>query len=104
MTARPRQWTQVFFQKMRLIYVPFLTVTVGFVVTYSLVAWSLVYKTSLLAVDEELITFWLPFGLGLVAGWIWVWPRLGVLRLESSTSRFREIFLFLAVGTMVAPP
>lgn len=94
---------RVFVQKVRHIYLPFVVVAVGFVATYSLLAWALVYKSALIPLDEELTTFWLPFGLAWVPGLLWVWPRLKALKLESRNGRLRELYLFVAVGTMIAP-
>lgn len=93
---------QVFIQKVRHIYLPFLIVAVGFVLTYSLLAWALVYKTRLIPLDEELTTVWLPFGLAWAPGLLWVWPRLKALKLEARNGRVRELYLFVAVGTMIA--
>ena len=93
---------QLFFKKVRHIYLPFLIVAVGFVGTYSILAWALVYKTRMLALDEDLTTFWLPNALAWVPGLLWVWPRLKVLKLEGRASRMRELYLVVAVGTMIA--
>lgn len=98
-----RPGMQVFIQKVRHVYLPFLIVAVGFVLTYSLVAWALVYSTRLIPLDEELAIFWLPFGLAWAPGLLWVWPRLGALELDARNGRMRELYLCVAVGTMIAP-
>lgn len=93
----------VFTQKLRHIYVPFLAVAAGFVTAYSFLAWALVYRTRLLNLDQDLVTFWLPFGLAWVPALLWLWPRVKVLKLETSTGNLPFLYMFVAVGTMVGP-
>ena len=93
----------VFTQKLRHIYAPFLVVAAGFVVGYSLLAWALVYRTRLLSIDEELVTWWLPFGLAWIPAQVWIWPRIKVLKLETRKGRLPELYLLVAVATMVWP-
>jgi rhomboid protease GluP len=93
----------VFTQKLRYIYAPFLVVAAGFVAMYSVLAWALVYKTRLLNVDEDLVMLWLPFGLAWVPGLLWIRPRIRVLKLETSKGDLPFLYLIVAVATMAAP-
>jgi len=99
---RSRRMT-ILTQKLRHIFVPFLVVAAGFVAVYSLLACTLVYKTRLLNLDQDLVTFWLPFGLAWVPALLWIWPRIKVLKLETSTGNLPFLYMFVAVGTMVGP-
>lgn len=90
-------------QKLRHVYAPFLAVTAGFVAVYSLLAWALVYRSGWLKLDEDLVTFWLPFGLPWIPALSWLWPRIKLLKLETENGKLPGLYLFVAVATMVGP-
>jgi membrane associated rhomboid family serine protease len=89
--------------KLRYLYAPFLIVVAGFVAVYSLLAWALVYRTGLLNLDEELVTWWLPFGLAWIPAWLWIWPRIKVLKLETKKGKLHELYLWVAAAAMIWP-
>ena len=92
-----------FTTKFRYIYVPFLLISVGFIITYTLLNWLLVIKTEILSIDSAYVEFGGAFVLPWIPVLIWLRPRMRILRL-SDGSFVRLIFATLAIAapTMVA--
>lgn len=93
----------VLLQKLRYVYLPFLAVAIAFVVGYSVLAWALVYQTSLLALDEQVTTLYLPFTLAWPVTFFAIWPRIKLLRLETGWQPRPGFYFLVAAATMIAP-
>jgi rhomboid protease GluP len=93
-------------QKIRLIYVPFLIVCVGFVLTYTSLNWLLIIKTETVSVKEDIINFWLPFGLPWIPLLIWLRPRIRLISFDGDNNRQdrkRFSYYMLAAFAIAAP-
>jgi len=91
-------------EKIRIIYVPFLLISAGFVVVYSFLNWILIIS-GVLSINEELVNFWLPLVLPWLPVVIWLRPRIRVFKFSKSTSLFGfelVAVLVTAIPTMIA--
>jgi hypothetical protein len=62
--------------KLRHIYVRYLLIAIGFIICYSTFRWYFDYKLGVLHLKEDLLDFWIPFGLSLIT--IVIWLRRGI--------------------------
>lgn len=88
-------------EKIRLIYIPFLIITICFITTYTFLHWFLFINTNLFSLKEDILKFWLPFGLPWVPILIWLRPRIKLLKFKNDNSSF--VFQFLASLAIAAP-
>lgn len=92
-----------FLNKIKLIYLRFLLVAIGFIVLYSFLIWMVVYQFSLLALNEDLINFWLPFCLPVIPVYIWLRPRIKLLILKDKKGNLPFLYFFAACLAISAP-
>lgn len=86
--------------KLRIIYVPFLLITVGFILVYTLLHWLLFIKAGI-PLKEDIVRFWLPFGLPIIPILIWLRPRLKLLRFKNDNAS--SAFYFFALIAIAIP-
>jgi rhomboid protease GluP len=91
-----------FSTRFRLIYIPFLYVAIGFVSIYTFLDWLLIIHFEM-PVNEELVHFWLPFGLPWVPILIWLRPRIKLLSLKDKKGNLPFLYQFIAALAIVAP-
>jgi len=89
--------------KVKLIYLQFLLVAIGFILSYSLLIWLLVDQFSLLALNEDLVNFWLPFSLPVIPVYIWLRPRIKLLVLKDKRGNLPFLYFFAACLAISAP-
>ena len=92
-----------FLSKIKLIYLQFLLVAIGFIISYSFLIWLVVYQFSLLALNEDLINFWLPFCLPVIPVYIWLRPRIKLLVLKDKKGNLPFLYFFAACLAISAP-
>ncbi|MDB5140509.1 MAG: rhomboid family intrarane serine protease [Mucilaginibacter sp.] len=92
-----------FLSKIKLIYLQFLLVAIGFIISYSFLIWLVVYQFSLLALNEDLINFWLPFCLPIIPVYIWLRPRIKLLVLKDKKGNLPFLYFFAACLAISAP-
>ncbi|GAB2702411.1 hypothetical protein GCM10027037_29950 [Mucilaginibacter koreensis] len=93
-----------FIKKLKLIYLPYLLIAIGFISVYSFLNWLLVIQTGWLALKETWINFGLPFGLPAIPIWIWLRPRIKLLRLKRKNGKdLVDFYFFIAWITVSAP-
>jgi rhomboid protease GluP len=92
-----------FLSKIKLIYLRFLLVAIGFILLYSFLIWIVVYQFSLLALNENLINFWLPFCLPVIPVYIWLRPRIKLLVLKDKKGNLPFLYFFAACLAISAP-
>ena len=90
-----------FAARIRLIYVPFLVIAISFIVIYSFLHWLLIIKLDL-PLDEDLVHFWLIFGLPFIPVFIWLRPRIRLLVLNEKRN-LPFLYQFAAVIVVVIP-
>lgn len=90
--------------KLRLIYKPFVLIAIGFILTYTLLHWLLFIKTGV-PLKEDIVKFWLPFGLPWIPILIWLRPRIKLLNFKNDNASFGYQFLAsiaIAIPTIIA--
>ncbi len=90
--------------KLRLIYQPFVLIAIGFILTYTFLHWLLFIKAGI-PLKEDIIKFWLPFGLPFVPILIWLRPRIKLLHFKNTNGSFVYQFfacIAIAIPTIIA--
>jgi membrane associated rhomboid family serine protease len=90
-------------KKLRLIYFPFLVMTISFIVFYTFLNWLLFIKTNTFTVKEDIINFWLPFILPWIPVLIWLRPRIKLLKLTGGNGNLPFLYQFIAALAMAIP-
>ena len=86
--------------KLRLIYKHFVLIAIGFILTYTLLHWLLFIKAGV-PLKEDIVKFWLPFGLPWIPILIWLRPRIKLLNFKNDNASFG--YQFLASITIAIP-
>ena len=86
--------------KLRLIYKPFVLIAIGFILTYTLLHWVLFIKAGI-PLKEDIVKFWLPFGLIWIPILIWLRPRIKLLHFKNDNLYF--VYQFLACIAIAIP-
>ncbi|WKW45458.1 rhomboid family intramembrane serine protease [Myroides sp. JBRI-B21084] len=94
---------QTITKKLRLIYLPFLVMTISFIVLYSFLNWLLFIKTNTFSIKEDIVNFWLPFGLPWIPVLLWLRPRIKLLKLTSGNGNLPFLYQFIAALAMAIP-
>lgn len=94
---------QIITKKLRLIYLPFLVMTISFIVLYTLLNWLLFIKTNMFSIKEDIVNFWLPFGLSWIPVLLWLRPRIKLLKLRGGNGNLPFLYLFIAALAMAIP-
>jgi rhomboid protease GluP len=85
-----------FAQKFRLIFIPFFLIAVGTNCVYSFLHWLLFIKGDI-QLDEQIINFWLPAALSAIPLFIWLRPRIKLLKLNTKGRRDPvALYMFIA--------
>ena len=86
--------------KIKLIFKPFLLIAICFIATYTFLHWALFIKAGI-PLKEEIVKFWLPFGLPFIPVLIWLRPRIKLLSFKNENASFG--YQFLAVMAIAIP-
>jgi rhomboid protease GluP len=90
--------------KIKLIYKPFLIIAICFIATYTFLHWVLFIKAEI-PLKEDIVKFWLPFGLPFIPILIWLRPRIKLLHFKNDNGSFGFQFLAcmaIAIPTIIA--
>jgi len=90
-------------QKLSLIFVPFLLTSLGVVVGYTLLHWALIGYLDRHAIKEEYTNIWIPLVLPWIPLFIWLRPRVKLLRFNSRARNPVFGYLFIGSFAMAAP-
>ncbi len=85
-------------EKIKVIYLPFLIIFVGFVSLYTFLHWFLIIDKELIALKEDTLKFWLPFALPFIPIYIWLRPRVNLLIFKKDD--YYYLYQFLALGSI----
>lgn len=91
--------------KIKLIFLPFLGIMIGFIIIYTFLHWLLFIKLELFSIKEMFLKFWLPFGLPYIPIFFFLRQRLKLLKFKNDNQSFGIQFLaviIIAVPTMIA--
>lgn len=86
-------------EKLRLIYGPYLLVTIGFITVYTLLHWAIFIKADLFHLKEDVTKFWLPLSLPWIPILIWLRPRINLLHFKKEEGGFaHQMLIWLATA------
>jgi rhomboid protease GluP len=91
-----------FSDRVKLIFVPFLLISIGFTLIYSFLHW-LCLITLELPVNEEVVNFWLVFALPWIPILIWLRPGIRLLRLKTKKGDAPGFYYFMAAVAIIVP-
>jgi len=89
--------------KIREIYVPFLLVSIGTILFYTLFRWALDIKLGFFPFDQEILNFWIPFCCPWVPILIWLKRRIRVLNVRGKNDKGYFFYEFAMVAAIAAP-
>ncbi|MTH17181.1 rhomboid family intramembrane serine protease [Flavobacterium sp. LC2016-01] len=92
-------------EKFKLIYIPFLVITISFIIGYTFLHWLLFIELDLFSIKEMFLKFWLPFGLPYIPIYFFLRPRLKHLKFKDDNKSFGVQFfavVIIAIPTMIA--
>lgn len=89
--------------KLRLIYLPFLYIAIGFISIYTFLHWLLFIKWQVLTLKEDFLNIWLPFILVWVPLLVWLNPRLRLLKLKTEKGDLPTLYLLIACFAISVP-
>ncbi|RYE25386.1 MAG: rhomboid family intramembrane serine protease [Sphingobacteriaceae bacterium] len=92
-----------FLTKIKLIFLPFLILALGFITIYTGLNWLLLIRFKVISLNEDLINFWLPFCLPYLPLYIWLWPRIKLLLLKDKKGNLPFLYLLIASFAIAAP-
>ncbi|MDI9310079.1 MAG: hypothetical protein QM535_07680 [Limnohabitans sp.] len=90
--------------KLKLIYRPFLVITICFITTYTFLHWALFIKLGI-PLKEDILKFWFPVSIPSIPILIWLRPRIKLLYFKNDNGSFGYQFLALiaiAIPTIIA--
>ncbi|MCL8535598.1 rhomboid family intramembrane serine protease [Chryseobacterium gallinarum] len=93
-----------FTNKLKFIFKPFVIIATGFIITYTFLHWLLFIKAGI-PLKEEILNFWLPFGLPWIPVFIWLRPRIKLLQFKNDNgSFFYQLIacIAIAIPTIIA--
>ena len=83
---------------------PFVLIAIGFMLTYTFLHWVLFIKAEI-SLKEDIIKFWLPFGLSFIPILIWLQPRIKLLHFKNDNASFGYQIIAciaIAIPTIIA--
>ena len=89
--------------KLRHIYVRYLLIAIGFIISYSTFRWYFDYKLGVLHLKEDLLNFWIPFGLPLIPIVIWLRRGLRILIIRGKNDNGFFLYQFIAAMSIFVP-
>ena len=90
-------------KKIRIIYWPFLLLTISFIVLYTFLNWLLFIKIDAFSIKEDIRNIWVPLGLPWIPVLIWLRPRIKLLKLTSGRGNLPFFYQFIATFAMSIP-
>ncbi|KUJ59849.1 hypothetical protein AR687_21095 [Flavobacteriaceae bacterium CRH] len=91
-------------QKINILFIPFLIISIGFCAIYTFLNWLLLIKLQLFSVKEIIVEFGIPIVLPLIPILFFFRPRLKILRLKKSQrGTYNDFYLFILWFAIAGP-
>ncbi|KAF2081766.1 hypothetical protein [Flavobacterium sharifuzzamanii] len=91
-------------QKLKILYIPFLIISIAFCSFYTFFNWFLLTKLQLFSVKEIIVEFGIPFILPLIPVLFFFRPRLKILKLKNSNGKTYNDLYLLILWLAIAGP
>ncbi len=89
--------------KIKLVYLPFLAVSIGTILFYNLFRWTFDLKLGILPLKEDLLNFWIPFIFPWIPVLIWLRRRIRILSVKGKMDNGHFGYQFAMAAAIVAP-
>jgi len=89
--------------KLELLYLPFLAVAIGFISAYTLIHWLFFIKFHLFPLKEEILNLWGPMAFSPIAVFIWLRPRIKLLKLRTKSGDLPGLYFFILAAAIASP-
>lgn len=89
--------------KLQEIYIPFLIVSIGTILFYNILRWSLDIKLGVLPLKENLLNFWIPFALPWIPILIWLRRRIRILNIKGKRDNGYFGYQFAMAAAIAVP-
>lgn len=89
--------------KLQEIYIPFLIVSIGTILSYNIFRWTLDIKLGILPLKENLLNFWIPFALPWIPILIWLRRRIRILNIRGKRDNGYFGYQFAMAAAMAVP-
>lgn len=90
-------------KKIRLLYIPYLIISISFLILYTFLHWALLIKYEIFSIKDYIINFGLPFGLSWIPVLIWLRPRINLLKLNGGNGNGPFLFFLFAAIAIAIP-
>lgn len=90
-------------EKLKFVYYPFIVINVSFILAYTFVNWLLSIQLFPFTLREDVMNLWLPLGLPLIPLFIWLRPRLKILKPRSKMRDIGFGYIMFATMAIAAP-
>ena len=91
--------------KLRLIYLPYLLLSIGLTIGYTFLNWLLTMKFHLIVLKTEATNFWIPFALPFLPFFIWYRKRIKLLRFSKRANdpatTLAMLMAFATIGPLI---
>lgn len=88
-------------ERLRKLYIPFLILSVGYLVGYTFLSWLIIYKLQLFEPKEELIHFWIPVGLSGLMVMLFMRSRIKALKINEKSREFLGVIFWILLTASV---
>src|SRR5579863_2142579 len=82
------------------IFIPFLIISAGCIIAYSLLRWILLIKSNAVTVDEDVLDFWAPWIFPWIPILIWLRPRIKLLNLKNKNGKGDPLFGYMMFASI----
>lgn len=89
--------------KIKEVYLPYIVVSIGTIVSYNLLRWTFDIKLDSLPLKDDLLNFWVPFTLPWVPVLLWLRPRLRILKMKWRNDNSSFFYQFIMVLSIAIP-
>ncbi|HEY4287803.1 MAG TPA: rhomboid family intramembrane serine protease [Puia sp.] len=89
--------------RLKLIYLPFLALALIIIGGYTLLHWLLFIKLHIFSLNEEIINLWIPIFLPFIPVYLWLRPRISLLKLKTKKSDLPGLYIFIAAFAIATP-
>ena len=88
--------------RLRLFFIPYLTISLSFIIAYTLLHWCLIVKLNLFSLKDSIVGFFLPALLPWIPVLVWMWPRIKLFSFKDP-DRLVFFYAFIAAAFISAP-
>jgi rhomboid protease GluP len=85
-------------EKIRLIFLPFLTTLIGLTVCYTFLHWLLFIQWEVFAVKDVILNFGIPIGLACLAAYFYLRPKFKMLSLQTKKGSWIDLYTFICAS------